>query len=166
MFLLPVHISDDRGRRVRLVAHRAIYILPFKPVLLPGRKDPDRAAQQRAQEIIARAQRLSWSEGIRWQAGLVIGVCALAPVGLAILLPYLPLPQSGRSAVYVPIGAVFGLAVGILMRSAIDRAAAPRVHAALLGERICASCAYDLSSSPRDADGLTPCPECGAAWRV
>ena len=30
----------------------------------------------------------------------------------------------------------------------------------------CPSCHAWLTSTPRDADGLTPCPKCGAAWRV
>ncbi len=40
----------------------------------------------------------------------------------------------------------------------------PRVAGAILAGR-CASCAYDLAGVLR-VDGLTRCPECGAAWRL
>lgn len=31
---------------------------------------------------------------------------------------------------------------------------------------ICPSCGYQLTEIPRQADGCTVCPECGAAWRL
>jgi len=30
----------------------------------------------------------------------------------------------------------------------------------------CQACGHDLGAISRDSDGLTVCPECGAAWRV
>jgi hypothetical protein len=45
----------------------------------------------------------------------------------------------------------------------IDRSAIARE---LVAERRCASCAYDLSQTGSSEDGLTTCPECGAAWRI
>jgi ribosomal protein L37AE/L43A len=37
---------------------------------------------------------------------------------------------------------------------------------ALLDRRRCASCAHSLHGVPRDKEGLTQCPECGASWRL
>lgn len=31
---------------------------------------------------------------------------------------------------------------------------------------VCACCAYQLEGLPRDRDGCTICPECGAAWKM
>jgi hypothetical protein len=36
----------------------------------------------------------------------------------------------------------------------------------LLKMRRCASCAFDLSGAPEDANGCRECPECGAAWKL
>jgi hypothetical protein len=30
----------------------------------------------------------------------------------------------------------------------------------------CPGCLYDLTTTPRDEDGLNVCPECSAAWRI
>lgn len=45
---------------------------------------------------------------------------------------------------------------------------AARQHARLsiARHRMCPCCAYSLAEVPADPDGCTPCPECGAAWRV
>lgn len=48
----------------------------------------------------------------------------------------------------------------------IPKAGRVLIAAALIRENRCASCAYDLRSTPRGADGLTICPECGAAWKL
>ncbi len=32
--------------------------------------------------------------------------------------------------------------------------------------RVCPCCSYSLADTPPDPDGCTPCPECGAAWRI
>lgn len=64
--------------------------------------------------------------------------------------------------------AVLGI---FLFRAATYRYRIPRVGresviAAMLAERRCASCAYDLSATAPDPDGLATCPECGAAWHI
>lgn len=38
--------------------------------------------------------------------------------------------------------------------------------AAMFRRRRCPACAYDLRGVPEDDDGITICPECGAAWRL
>ena len=40
------------------------------------------------------------------------------------------------------------------------------VQEELLKMRRCASCAFDLSGTPEDANGCRECPECGAAWKL
>lgn len=43
-----------------------------------------------------------------------------------------------------------------------------RQHARLsiVRDRVCPCCAYSLDDAVREPDGCTPCPECGAAWRL
>jgi hypothetical protein len=66
--------------------------------------------------------------------------------------------------------AAFAIIIGVFIWSAltynrrVPKAGRVLIAAGLIREGRCASCAYDLRSTPRDADGLAPCPECGAAW--
>lgn len=43
---------------------------------------------------------------------------------------------------------------------------ARQIRTILLTHNHCASCGYALAAIPAAADGLTTCPECGAAWRL
>lgn len=43
---------------------------------------------------------------------------------------------------------------------------AREVRTILLAHSHCASCGYRLAEIPASIDGLTTCPECGAAWRL
>ena len=71
-----------------------------------------------------------------------------------------------------PIIVMWGAVVGGFLWAAITysrripKAGRVLIAAALIRQNRCASCAYDLRNVPRDEDGLSVCPECGAAWRV
>ncbi|MBY0260722.1 MAG: hypothetical protein K2Q20_00160, partial [Phycisphaerales bacterium] len=153
---------------VSVVAHRAIYLLPYRPVLLAGRGDTDRAAQRRAQEVIARVYRDAARAPLSWrQIAFFFPMFGVFPLVYLFVSPLLASMQRG-----LPFVLQFALLlvatslVTLPFRWLMDKQHAPRVRAALLAERICASCAYDLSRTPSEPDGLTTCPECGAAWRM
>jgi hypothetical protein len=65
--------------------------------------------------------------------------------------------------VFFAIGAVVAL-IGLTHR--LPRADRETVVEALLSERRCASCVYDLSTISPEPDGCRVCPECGAAWKL
>ncbi len=66
-----------------------------------------------------------------------------------------------RGLLLVLIAGFVGLTLHEHSRHAIRRCAR-----ALLEERRCPSCAYDLQGLAPAPDGCTVCPECGAAWRT
>lgn len=67
--------------------------------------------------------------------------------------------------VFGSAAAVFGL---FLVSNWINAIAwrGTRARTACVRARICPACGYDLAGLDRQADGCTPCPECGAAWRL
>lgn len=48
----------------------------------------------------------------------------------------------------------------------LRRSASSRIVPALLAQRRCGACMYDLDSAAVDGAGCTVCPECGSAWRL
>ena len=72
--------------------------------------------------------------------------------------PYVIWAQVLIAAVFV-IGAV-------TYRYRLPRVPRETIAAAMLAERLCASCAYDLTATEAAADGRRTCPECGAAWAI
>lgn len=62
--------------------------------------------------------------------------------------------------------AAFCIGLAVLYRFSIPRVERELIVAAMLAERRCASCAYDLSVAPPDSDGRTTCSECAAAWAM
>ncbi len=63
-------------------------------------------------------------------------------------------------AVLVPVAVLVG---AILLRRGrlFENEVATR-----LGRGVCPRCSYRIDDLPADADGCTPCPECGAAWKL
>lgn len=64
----------------------------------------------------------------------------------------------------------FGALMAILVTASWIRGAQgvrmADVRHAMLRRRLCPCCAGDLEDAEADDEGLTPCPECGAAWRL
>jgi hypothetical protein len=59
------------------------------------------------------------------------------------------------------------MAVGLLCaRRGLPLETARRIQRALLSEKRCAGCGYDLSGATAESDGCVVCAECGAAWRL
>jgi len=63
-------------------------------------------------------------------------------------------------------GAVLGMVGPLAMGLILHRLMLGRLVRALVDERCCGCCAYDLSDLDPEHDGCTVCPECGSAWRV
>lgn len=58
------------------------------------------------------------------------------------------------------------LAMTSVLHLVFQRVCVPGLAQRRVDEGACPSCAYQLRGLAPDADGCTPCPECGAAWRV
>lgn len=63
---------------------------------------------------------------------------------------------------FVLCGLALAVVAGPLLARLFLHTVAPRAREA----RLCPCCGYNLAGCPRDDDGCTPCPECGAAWKV
>lgn len=166
MLLRAIHIQDDRNRPARLFRlgvgqQWALHVLfPAK-----GRAADRQPSDRRARVIIAKTNSRQWN-AMTWRHAGIIGTGLFAIVLLAPGWMWLASVRSLPVYAGIPGLWLVSLLVGLCLKAMIDRLHAPHVRAALLAERLCPSCAYDLVNTPRDPDGLTTCPECGAAWRV
>lgn len=152
--LLPrFAVTDARGVRLPL---RTLRDRRF------GLEDSDRAAELRGL-IQRRPFRRILPDGCV-VAGLVFG--ALAPALNTALCTSSP----GRAPLIdsLEAGAIV-LVPLVLLRLLLIHLLAPRTAARIAQDFLrlghCPSCAYDLINVEPDADGITCCPECGAAWR-
>lgn len=63
--------------------------------------------------------------------------------------------------------AVLAVGLGVIVAAYQQYRAHPHVRrAALIEERTCPACLYDLHGIPQAEDGCTVCPECSGAWRL
>lgn len=151
---LRATIVDDRGKRAPLVEHETM--LPIGP-------GAERA--ERLRSVGAGA----WTPVSRdeWVRGVLLGLLAL-PVVLAVAVApsYIAfrtdLPFWAKVLAGVPTGAVTPLVIVLIAR----RTAGRRLARWYVRAGYCASCAYDLTATPAEADGCRVCPECGSAWRA
>lgn len=167
MPFIPIHIIDDRGQRVPLF--RLGILRQFAPhAIRPGTCGvaAKRTSVQRAETAIARINARASVWGFSWQRAAVMLLALLTVATTVLAMSRLVDTGTMPIVLAVPLCWAAGAVLMQPLRWMLERLNAPRVRAALLAERLCASCAYDLANSPRDPDGLTPCPECGAAWRV
>ena len=97
---------------------------------------------------------------------LTLVLVAAAYVGIYLWMR----TQPSMPAANIVGGVMLGVAALVLLSAWIYRYRIPRarreaIAAALLAERRCPSCAYDLAGAP-PAAGHVACPECGATWRL
>ena len=69
---------------------------------------------------------------------------------------------ASSSLLWIPVG----LAVIWVIHALGLSTRRPEFVRAVLAQRRCPVCGYDLESAARDAQGRAVCPECGAAWRL
>jgi hypothetical protein len=75
-------------------------------------------------------------------------------------------PAFGIGLMLTPIYLLgFGLPMGFYVSQRTWRSTA-LARAAMLGFRLCPSCAHGIGKIPPAPDGCTVCPECAAAWRM
>ena len=113
-----------------------------------------------------------------WRDGLLlvgVAVFLLSVLGLgAVLLVRITRRLSGTLGLSPVTVGLMGLGIAAFVVVASLRWSRSRVTpeerrvlcAGLISSRKCGACAYTLDSLLPEADGCTPCPECGAAWRI
>lgn len=90
---------------------------------------------------------------------LLIAVAAMAPT---IVIFSLDLPKWTWTALALWPAISCGIIVTLCMR----HFAKHELVGVYLRARYCASCGYDLANARADGEGITTCPECGAAWAL
>ncbi|MBX3402984.1 MAG: hypothetical protein KF699_06160 [Phycisphaeraceae bacterium] len=149
--------TDDRGKRVRLIPHRQLGIMPGIPSPIPLEA---RARMFGKGMDMSLTRRSLVRQGIGLAA--VLAWCAVW-VGVSILLlPMLRLPPVVHGTLIVAGGF---MAMPPFMWWLI-RSHRQEVARMVASEHYCASCGYPLREIDAAPDGCTVCPECGSAWRV
>lgn len=152
-----MHITDDRGKRVRLIPQRQLGIVPGIPSPIPmdarhriwGEMQEHQLTQQNILAtvfaiIVMCIIAIVWT----WLAPKVLAPLKLSPImqGIAMgIWPFLALPP------FVWF---------------LTRANRIRIARTIVKHGYCASCGYSLATLTPAEDRCTRCPECGSAWRI
>jgi hypothetical protein len=94
----------------------------------------------------------------------ILGVLGLVVLDLALLM------HERASGIWLilfsPVFCMILLAMlrGVRATADLARRAAADAASAMLRDRRCPGCDYDLSGAPSEPDGRVACPECAAAW--
>ncbi len=151
---MPTTITDHRGRSHRVQDHRIAEARRGSSSHVPP---------------AARARLLAAAQGDIRSRHLIAGAvfCGLFALVPAAIVP-LGMGYRGLSVVVPAIAAsvAIGLAYVRSVRKRMTRWQRERILNAAAEAGLCAVCGYLLYGLPREADGCTVCPECGAAWRV
>lgn len=139
-------VCDDRGRVV--------------PLAHPWLRKAIRAASSTNAERLRDARR-EIARRSRWVRAPFVTLAWACAAGLPVVCASMGAPASGVVFLAVSLGAIaFAATVGNFLYQ-------PRtVRDALVARRMCASCVCSLRRLPEDADGMTTCAECRAAWRL
>lgn len=158
-----LHITDDRGVKRPVHANDVLAGEPWNAV---------RSADQPSSQPPAIYR--TWLQRICVSFSQLIGVFILS----GVLSRSLNLPLVAAMILIVVTYAALYLVqrrYGANINSAFwrrrlsrvpDRSARQHIRVSIARDRICPCCAYGLGDAPRENDGCTPCPECGAAWRI
>jgi hypothetical protein len=139
-------ITDDAGRRVPLY-------IPARRVIAHCRVPPEEFCEMRRSLVLHVDRRASpvlsllSFFGLVFIVGLVIGLHSISLAGLlvvALLIAAWVFHDRRRLPTRNP---------GLIARCLLDRGR-------------CASCAFPLAGVRPSREGLTQCPECGAAWHL
>lgn len=123
----------------------------------------DRNQAVRLVRFLPGGPRLAWRSplgiGLILVAGItLIGIAAIALVGPDVV------GLTIFSVVIAPTMTVILTALANIRTAWRERSQVLRTS--MNARKLCAACAYDLSSHEPEPDGCTVCPECSAAWRL
>ncbi len=123
----------------------------------------DRNQAVRLVRFLPGGPRLEWRSplgvGLMLVAGItLVGIAAIALVGPDVV------GLTIFSVVIAPTMTVILTALANIRTAWRERSQVLRVS--MNSRKLCAACAYDLSSHEPEPDGCTVCPECSAAWRL
>jgi len=152
-----MHVTDDRGRRVKLLSHRKLGVLPGIPSPIP---------MDARHRMYAERQEVQWSRDVL--ISIVIGLLFLF-LWATMCVIFAP-----RMIHWVTAPPLFkGLLMGVLPSLPLPlliyfmiRAGRHRIARIIIKHGFCAACGYALTGLDPADDRCTICPECGSAWRL
>jgi ribosomal protein L37AE/L43A len=152
--VIRVRSTDDRARPVRLVR--------FAPIDRPASVSPARRSLFFLRLFLLQSARLASSRPGRW-------IFALTLVILTVLaLTAVHGPQVIAITMFSPVSSSIIVLVSLTAVAVVSsyRNRAHDVTSRMIRAQRCPACAYPLTDIDPEADGCTPCPECGAAWKL
>ena len=155
--------SQASPQRGRIVDARGIRVTQLDPIalLLLHKYDIVDADSLRT---IADTKGVRVTRGEK--AALIGGACAALLV-IALFVYALISGDIRDATIAKSSGLLYLCSVFWIIWFAIKRKRFKYVAAAMLEQRRCPHCGYDLRSLPTEAsDGVTICPECGCAWQL
>jgi len=154
---LTMHVTDDRGTRVRLIPHRKLGVLPGIPSPIP---------MDARHRMYAEGQEVQWSRDVL--ISIVVGLLFLFLWGTLCVI-FSPRMINWFAAPPMVKGLLMGLLPSLplpLLIYFMVRAGRHRIARIVVKHGFCATCGYALAGLAPADDGCTTCPECGSAWRV
>jgi hypothetical protein len=172
-------MSPARSSQIlRALAHAWRMTNPWYPMIRDARDRPcalyrlDRSGHtlmpnaDLPAEVFARIRSRLMAQSTRGMGGPPAVLFFIAAVQLAMFALNWSLGFRGSGPWFSLAFAGMFVFFAFTYRYRIPKVERAEIAAALLLERRCPSCAYDLASTPPDSDILTTCPECGAVWRI
>jgi hypothetical protein len=147
-------LLDARGRQVRLYNSRRRMLFDDPSADFPQTEFERVYRRLFPRFSIRRSPRAQLAIGLLWPCAALAFMLSVSSSMRYALIP---------AGIIVPFGALFGART---TRRWFWGAPPDAVAAALLSEGRCPSCAYRLAAIRAGPDGVTVCPECGAAWRL
>jgi hypothetical protein len=153
-----MHVTDDRGQRVKLIPYRYLAITPGMPSPIPMNDRRlmygERERAKFSKEVLiatslACAISLAWFFAWRQIAWYLVNTFPLATT-------------------FNILATAVGCWLPIVVVSSwiLQRAVRQKTSHIVVSHGFCASCGYSLADLIAASDGCTLCPECGSAWRI
>ena len=152
-----MHVTDDRGRLVKLIPQRQLSIGPGLPSPIP--MEARQRMHGEAQDVYRTREML---------VPLVIGLLCIF-IWAGIWVNFAPRLFSHFPAHPTVQGIITGLLPSLplpFVMYFIIRASRHRVARIVAHHGYCATCGYQLAGLTPAPDRCTVCPECGSAWRI
>ena len=150
-----MHVTDDRGQRVKLipVRHLRAFRVMRSPIPLEARR-----------QIYGKTMCLHWP-GVRIPVGIWLTLTALWWLSLWQSTFLFRTPATPRFATFLVLINLPWLALPVARYFSI-RWIRQAIAFTVCKHGYCASCGYSMVQLEPDGDGCTVCPECGSAWRI
>jgi len=152
-----MHVTDDRGNRVRLIPQWQLSIVRGLPSPIP---------MEARIRVYGEAQEVQLSrEFVVPIIFVLLGIVIWGGLWMAVAPRMLPSLMLAPTLKAIITAIVPFLPLPLFMWFLLHRSR-HRIVRIVTRHGFCASCGYALADIPAAPDRCTVCPECGSAWRL